>query len=87
MKSIVLFYLPDCPYCKKAIAWQKELKEEYPELKDLEIEMVDESQNPAYAERFDYYYVPTYYVEGKKMHEGVATKEKVEAVLRSALHV
>ena len=44
-------------------------------------------QNPAYAERFDYYYVPTYYVEGKKMHEGVATKEKVEAVLRSALHV
>ena len=85
MKSVMLFYLPDCPYCKKAIAWQEELKRENPQLRDIEVEMIDESKNPAFAEQFDYYYVPTYYVDGKKVHEGAATREKVEAALRLAL--
>ena len=32
-----------------------------------------------------YYYVPTFYVGGVKAHEGAASKDIVERVLRSAL--
>ena len=37
------------------------------------------------ADSLDYWYVPTYFVDGVKLLEGVPTKEKVEAVLRAAL--
>ena len=33
----------------------------------------------------DYYYVPCFFVEGKKLLEGVPEKEKVQAVLDAAL--
>ena len=33
---------------------------------------------------FDYYYVPCYYVDGVKVHEGHAERADVEAVFRAA---
>ena len=52
---------------------------------DVAIEMIEESEQPAVADSYDYYYVPTFYVDGVKAHEGAASKEIVEKVLRSAL--
>ncbi|MCL2498186.1 MAG: hypothetical protein FWF06_06200 [Symbiobacteriaceae bacterium] len=49
------------------------------------ITTIDEQKEPQLADSYDYYYVPTYFVGGEKLHEGVATKEKLEAVLRAAL--
>ncbi len=85
MKDVLLFVLRGCPYCKEALKWQEELRAEDPALAALDIRMVDERQEAALAESYDYYYVPCYFVDGVKMHEGAATKEKVEAALRSAL--
>ena len=56
-----------------------------PELAAVEIEMIEESEEPEVAESFDYYYVPTFYVDGVKVHEGGITPEEVESVLRKAL--
>ena len=39
----------------------------------------------ALADTFDYYYVPTFYVDGVKVHEGGVYPEEVEKILRSAL--
>ena len=36
------------------------------------------------ADSYDYFYVPTYYVGGEKVHEGHAEREDVEKVLRLA---
>ena len=44
----------------------------------------DEAEEAALANTYDYYYVPTYYVGGKKVHEGHAEKSDVERVLRLA---
>ena len=63
----------------------RELTAEYPELQSVEIERIDEIRHPEIANRFDYWYVPTFYVDGRKAHEGACTKKGVEAVLRSAL--
>ena len=46
--------------------------------------MVDEAAEPAYADNFDYYSVPCYYVDGVKVHEGHAERADVEAVFRAA---
>jgi thioredoxin 1 len=84
MKKILMFTMACCPYCVMAHRWMRELLEERPEYRDIEIKIVDELLHPKYADKFDYYYVPTYYVGGEKVHEGVPTKEIIEKVYREA---
>ncbi len=85
MKSVKLFYLKNCPFCKKALRYIEELKAEHAELAAVEIEMIEESGRPDVADKFDYYYVPTFYVDGVKEHEGGIYPEEVERILRKAL--
>lgn len=37
------------------------------------------------ADSYDYYYVPTLYVAGEKVHEGGIFPDEVEQILRQAL--
>ena len=85
MKKITMFYLEHCPFCKRAFQYISELKAEHPELADIEIETIEESQHPEIADQYDYYYVPTFYIDGQKEHEGGIYKDEVEALLRKAL--
>lgn len=85
MKHVRLFYLKNCPFCKKALRYIEELKAAHAELASVEIEMIEESEQPEVADRFDYYYVPTFYVDGVKEHEGGIYPEEVERILRKAL--
>ena len=85
MKDILLFYLPGCPHCKLALRLQEELLAEHPEWRDIPFQKVDESRAPALADAYDYYYVPTYYVDGRKVHEGHAERADVEKVFRLAV--
>ncbi|WP_418981790.1 glutaredoxin domain-containing protein [Alistipes sp.] len=85
MKPVKLFYLKTCPFCKKALRYIEEAKAAHAELAAVEIEMIEESEQPDVADRFDYYYVPTFYVDGVKVHEGGIYPDEVEAVLRRAL--
>lgn len=84
MKSVKLFYLKKCPFCKRALSYVDALKtgEVY---KMIEIEMIEESENPEIADRYDYYYVPAFYVDGEKVHEGGVTQDEVEDILKKAL--
>lgn len=85
MKPVKLFYLRTCPFCKKALRYIEEARAAHPELEAVEIEMIEESDEPDVADTFDYYYVPTFYVDGVKVHEGGIYAEEVEKILRSAL--
>ncbi len=87
MKTIRLFYLKECPFCRRALQYIDELRTERPELSDLRIEMIEESEQPALADRFDYYYVPTFYVDERKVHEGGIYKLEVERILLDALNI
>lgn len=85
MKKLTFFYLKNCPFCKRALQYIDEAKAEHPELTETEIEMIEESEQPAVADRFDYYYVPAFYLGEEKLHEGGISKEEVVEVLRRAL--
>ena len=86
MKEVLMMMLPDCPYCHQAdkLLSQLQTEERY---RDIPIRRVDESVDTALADSLDYYYVPTFYVDGKKLMEGVPTLEKVRAVLDAALDI
>lgn len=91
MKPILMFYLDDCGYCHKAHRALEELRAEKPAYADIPITMVEESREPAFADQYDYYAVPTFYIEGEKIfeaHIGMSyenIKDEVRRVLDTAL--
>lgn len=85
MKKVTMFYLESCPHCKKAFKMIQVLKEKKPEYKNVQIEEIEESKNMKFAQTHDYYLVPTFYVDGVKIHEGVPSLDKIEAVLKAAI--
>lgn len=85
MKKIKAFYLENCPHCKRAFKMIDELKSQNSNYSQIDIEYIDESKNAQAASAHDYYFVPTFYVDGEKIHEGVPTLDKIEEVLKKAL--
>ena len=85
MGNIRLFILRNCPFCIQALDWQRQLMEENPKYRDVAVEIIDEREQAELANSYDYYYVPTYYLDDKKMHEGVATKKKIAAIFETAV--
>ena len=85
MKKITMFTMASCPYCKAALRYMEQLQNEYPQYNSLEIEKIDEKVYPDIADRYDYFYVPTYYVGDIKLHEGPSTLEAIKQVFDAAL--
>ena len=86
MKKVLMMIQESCPYCRQALRMMDELKEERPEYKAVEVKIVDENREKALADSLDYWYVPTDFVDGVKVHEGVPTMEKVRKVYEKALN-
>ncbi len=85
MKPITMFMMKTCPHCMRALAWMDEVKRDHPEYQALQITMIDEGEQPELAAKYDYYYVPTFYVGDQKAHEGAASREIIESVFARAL--
>lgn len=85
MKKIHIFYLERCPFCKRAFKFIEELKDENPEYKNIPVELTEETLEPEYADKFDYYYVPTFYLDGKKVHEGGIYKNEIKDIFDAAI--
>lgn len=79
-----MFKMEGCPYCAKAFRLVRQIQKQQPELRGVDIEVIDENQRPDIADRYDYWYVPTFYVDGQKLLEGDPSAEQVEHVLRAA---
>jgi len=85
MKKITMFVMETCPHCNRALRWMEELYAENAAYSAIEIEKIDEQAHPEIADKYDYYYVPTYYVGGEKLHEGVASLEIIRGVFDAAM--
>ena len=86
MKPVIMFVTEWCPYCKKALAWNEDILKQNPEYSNIEIKIIDEELQPDIAKQYTYYYVPTYYVDGIKVHEGVASKDIVNKIFEKAFN-
>ncbi|MDR1510158.1 MAG: thioredoxin family protein [Synergistaceae bacterium] len=85
MKEIKMFFMETCPHCRKALALIEEIYSENPGYRNIPVKKIDETKEPAYAAKFDYYYVPTFYAGDEKLHEGAPSKEAIEKVFEAAL--
>ncbi len=84
MKPVFMFITDWCPYCKQAYSIIDDLKNTNPEYANIEVKVIDEERQPEIAKQYDYYYVPTFYVNGVKVHEGVPSKEIIHKVFEEA---
>lgn len=84
-KPVRMMILENCPHCRRAFQMMEELKAVHPEYEQVEIEIIDEARQPESPESLDYYYVPTFFVDGVKVHEGVPSMEAVDHMFREAL--
>ncbi|NLK64085.1 MAG: thioredoxin family protein [Tissierellia bacterium] len=85
MKKVKIFYMEGCPHCRKAFRILDELITKNPEYSNIDMEYIDENKDVKTANAHDYYYVPTFYVDGIKLHEGIPTEEKIKRVLQEAI--
>ena len=85
MKTVKFFYQRNCPFCRKAMRYIDEARAAHPELAAVTVEPIEETDEPEVGDRFDYYYVPTFFVGDVKVHEGGILPDEVERVLRMAL--
>lgn len=85
MKKLTVFHFASCPYCREALRWVDELQQEHPELQAVEVERIDEKLEPERIKGYQYWFVPTFYLGQEKLHEGAASKQIVENILRRAL--
>ena len=49
MKPVKLFYLKNCPFCRKALRYIEQAKAAHPELQPVAIEMIEESEPVSYT--------------------------------------
>ena len=85
MKHVKMMILKNCPYCKQAFNYIDELKKENYLYQNIHIEVIDEQLEEEKTQGYDYWYVPTFFVNDRKIHEGVCTKESIKAVLEEAI--
>ena len=85
VKPVKMMILDTCPHCRRAFRMLEELKQKNPEYQKVNIEVIEEEKEPEKTKGYDYWYVPTFFVDGRKVMEGVPTVEMVEKVLREAL--
>ena len=69
MSQITVFYLTHCPYCQNAKKAVEALQMETPAYQSIQLEWVEESQQPKKAEQYDYYYVPSLFSGKEKLYE------------------
>ena len=80
MKKITMIKMQGCPYCAKAA--------EQPAYATVEVETIDENEQPELAKAYakDYYYVPSLFIEGRKVYEAQPgdTYDTIKAAVASA---
>ncbi len=91
MKKLTIFYLENCPYCRNAKRALEELRQENAQYAKAEVEWIEESKEAELAEKFDYYYVPAAFLDGRKLYEAKpgedyqSCKQNVQAALDALL--
>lgn len=86
MKDLKLFILPSCPYCLQALSYIRELQAEDVRYQKVKFQVIDEVRQSSIADLYDYYYVPSFYLNEQKAHEGIVSKEQVKKIFDDTLN-
>lgn len=85
MQEVKMFMFDGCPHCRRAREMLDEIFAAHPEYAKVPLTVIDERLHPEIADKYDYYYVPTFFVGGVKMMEGAPSKPAIEKVFAKAM--
>ena len=85
MQKVTLFILKYCIFCRRALNLLEDVLNENDALRAVPLRIIDEGEERELARQYDYYYVPTFYIEDRKVHEGPVDREKIKLILQEAL--
>ena len=91
MKKVLAFRLEGCPYCRQAMKAVQELAAEDKKYASVVIDWVEENEHPEISAKYDYFRVPTMFVDDVKVYEAhpgekyEECRENVGRVLEEAL--
>ena len=80
-----------CPYCRQAMKALQELVSENEKYAAVSVEWVEENEHPEISAKYDYYHVPTMFVNDVKVYEAHSgekyeeCRENVRRVLEEAI--
>ncbi|MCI2069193.1 MAG: thioredoxin family protein [Bacilli bacterium] len=80
--EITMFELPTCPYCRQAKEIIAELYKENPSFSVIKIKHINELENKEMSEEYDYYYVPSFFLEKQKLYEADSSDTREKAKLK-----
>jgi len=84
-KPVTLVMQNTCPNCQETVRLIDEVKDNRPDLRHVEVEIIDEITHPELALPYDYWEVPTFFVDAKHaMSGGKPTYSKIEEILEKA---
>lgn len=86
MREIIIFYLTGCPYCDAARRAVEELRQESPAYEALALRWIEENEERALADSYDYYRVPSLFYGEDKLYECSPLQgyETIKARIRAA---
>lgn len=80
-----MIILKNCIHCKRAMLMIEKLKLEHPEYAEIIFDVIDETEHPEIAKQFSYYYVPSFFWQGEKLHEGAIKPEMLQDMYQRLL--
>jgi len=87
MNALTIFYLEGCPYCAGARRAYAALTAANADYARVPVEWIEETEQAALAERYDYFRVPSFFLGERKLFEArlFDRYEDIESALRAAL--
>ena len=87
MKNLTVMYLANCPYCRSARKALDALLEENAEYRKVPLTWIEESEQPALADSYDYWRVPSIFMGEEKLFEAdpADTYDSLKAAFSEAL--
>lgn len=68
MKKVLAFRLKGCPYCRNAMRAIDDLKSD-DRYSGVSVEWIEENEHPEISAKYDYYHVPSMFIDGVKLYE------------------
>lgn len=85
MKTIEMIYRVTCRHCRQAFGIMEELFKEHEEYKEVEIRYFDTERDIDLLSGRQFTYVPTFFMDGNIVMEGVPDQKNIEKVFHLAM--
>ncbi|NCB91009.1 MAG: serine dehydratase subunit alpha family protein [Clostridia bacterium] len=85
MKTIEMIYRVTCRHCRQAFGIIEDLRRSNAEYEKLEFKFIDTERDKELLDEYEFTYVPCFYIDQKRVMEGVPTNENIEEIFKLAM--